>query len=155
MHRARVATGGPMAIEKAFAINASQREIYDAIERDIADAEEHAGQTHEVLRRDPPRSIDLRVTMSGMPCYLSYAIKPRPGGDCEVAATLQPYGRKYAIFRFLTLGMHDGGFAVALVHSLANLKDAVENRSELQAADDLEGEDFPDEEERLVTAPDE
>lgn len=132
-----------MAIEKAFAIDAAPAEIFAALDRELSAASEYAGDTHEVLRRDPPRSIDLRVTISGMPCHLSYRISERAEGGCEVVATVQPYGWKYGLFRVMTFGMHDGGFAVTLVHSLANLKAAVE------------GGAFPDEESARAAPADE
>jgi len=114
-----------MSIEKAFAIHAAPAAIFEAIERDLQGAAEHAGDTFEVLRRDPPRSIDLRVTMGGVPCWLTYTLEPKDG-DTEVAATLVPFGLKYAFFRLITFGLHDHGFAIALVQGLTNLKQAVE-----------------------------
>jgi hypothetical protein len=113
-----------MTVEKAFAIRAIPDVIYAALERDLADAASDGG-AFQVLHRDPPRSLQLRVTMSGVPCYLTYTLRPRDG-DTEVSATLIPFGLKYTIFRIITLGLHDGGFSVALVHGLSNLKAAVE-----------------------------
>lgn len=133
-----------MAIEKAFAINAPPDEIFAALERDLDSAAEHAGDTHEVLRRDPPRSIDLRVTIGGVPCHLRYRLDPRPPVT-EVVATLQPYGWKYTAFRIVTLGLRDQGFEVVLVEGLANLKAAVEDADA----------GFPDEELLLATPSDE
>jgi hypothetical protein len=110
-----------MPIEKVFAINASPRVIFDAIERDLADASEHAGATHEVLARDPERSIDLRVTIGGMPCKLRYDLAERDG-HTEITGTLQPFGWRYAAFRTITFGLRDSNFALMLVQALANLK---------------------------------
>jgi hypothetical protein len=112
-------------IEKAFAINAPPKAIYEAIERDLASAAEYAGTTHEVLRRDPARSIEMRVTVGIVPCLLTYVLTPRDG-DTEVAGTLSPYGWRYAIFQAVTLGMRRSFFEIALVDALANLKAAVE-----------------------------
>ena len=119
-----------MPIEKAFAINAPPREIFAAIERDLAAAGEHAGDTFEVLRREPDTSIDLRVTIGGVPCWLTYRLVPRET-DTEVVALLTPFGFKYTFFRIVTLGLRDQGFEMALVQGLANLKAAVEDDDDL------------------------
>ena len=128
-----------MPIEKAFAIRAEPHEIYAAIERDIASAREHEGSTYEVLHRDPGRGLRMRVTIGGIPCRLEYTIIPRDG-DCEVVATLDPYGWRYGAFRIMTLGLSNGGFDATLVQSLANLKAAVE------------GAAFPDEDDPVPVA---
>jgi len=114
-----------MPIEKAFAIRAEPREIYAAIERDLADAREHEGDVFEVLRRDPPRSMDLRVTISGIPCWLTYRLEPKPG-HTEVIGVLTPFGVKYTFFKIMTFGLREQGFHLALAQGLANLKAAVE-----------------------------
>lgn len=133
-----------MPIEKAFAINASPHVIYAALERELGDASEHAGSTHEVLRRDPGRTLALRVTIGGVPCWLTYQLQPRED-HTEVIAQLQPFGWRYTFFRIITLGMRDGGFEIALVEGLANLKAEVEEGTS----------EFPDEEGVLISAPDE
>jgi hypothetical protein len=114
-----------MPIEKVFAIQATPREIFAAIEGDLASAAAHEGDTHELLARDEDRSIDLRVTIGGIPCRLRYVIEQKDG-QSEVTGTLTPYGWRYAAFRTMTFGLRDHNFAVALVESLANLKAAVE-----------------------------
>jgi len=113
-------------IEKAFAINAPPAPIFAAIERDLAAAGEHEGDTFEVLRRDPPRSLDLRVTVGGVPCWLSYRLVPR-ASDTEVSGVITPYGWKYTFFKIITFGMRDQGFELALFEGLANLKAEVES----------------------------
>jgi hypothetical protein len=113
-----------MPIEKAFAINDTPEVIFGAIERDLATAREHEGDTFEVLQRDPPRSIALRVTIAGVPCHLTYRLESREH-DTQVVGTLTPYGWRYVFFKFLTLG-RDQGFEVALFEGLANLKADVE-----------------------------
>jgi hypothetical protein len=113
-------------IEKAFAIRATPREIYAAIERDLASAAEYEGTTHEVLRREPERSLEMRVTIGIVPCLLTYRITPRTD-DTEVAATLVPHGWRYVAFQIATLGMRRSFFEFALVDALANLKSAVED----------------------------
>ena len=115
-----------MPIEKTFAISAAPREIYAAIQRDLAHAAEHEGTTYQVLRRDRDRSIDLRVTIGIVPCRLRYEIQ-LAAGHTEVTASLTPYGWKYAAFQFVTLGMRRSIFEFALVEALANLKAAVED----------------------------
>jgi len=117
-----------LPIEKAFAINASPREIYAALESDLQGAAEHAGDTFEVLRREPDRALELRVTIGGVPCWLNYSLEPKDGYT-EVSAVLTPYGLKYGLFRILTLGLRDQGFALTLVQGLANLKEAVEGEA--------------------------
>ena len=129
-----------MPIEKAFAINASPYEIYAAIERDLADASVHAGRTFEVLRRDPGRSIDLRVTIAGVPCWLTYRLDPR-AGHTEVVALLTPFGLKHTLFRIITFGLREQGFALALVQGLANLKAAVEGDASLSPEEGSSDED--------------
>ena len=115
-----------MPIEKAFAIRAEPQVIYDAIERDLNMADEHEGDTFAVVRRDPPRSLELRVTIGGVPCWLTYILEPK-ADHTEVAARLTPFGWKYTFFRIMTFGMRDQGYEIALVEALANLKAEVED----------------------------
>ena len=117
-----------MPIEKVFAINARPHDIFAALERDLDAAIEHQGTTHEVLAKEPDRSLELRVTIGGIPCLLRYTLEPS-GGATEVTATLNPYGWRYGLFRTITFGLRDSNFAVTLVQSLANLKAAVEAES--------------------------
>lgn len=133
-----------MAIEKAFAINAAPPAIYDALEREILGAAEHEGSTFEVLERVPPRSMRLRVTIAGIPCWLTYRLQ-NMNDHTEVSATVEPYGMRYALFRIMTLGMRDQNFVVPVVEGLANLKAEVEGGST----------SFPDEEGRIVAPADE
>jgi hypothetical protein len=120
-----VKRGGGMPIEKAFAIKASSDRIFAAIERELSEARQHQEGTFEVLERDPPRLLRLRVAFGALPCHLTYRLSPRDG-DTEVSATLEPFGLRYAAFQVITLGMNRHGFEVALVEGLANLKAAVE-----------------------------
>ena len=117
-----------MALEKAFAISATPREIYAALERDLQSAGEYEGTTHQVLSRVPDRLLELQVTIGVVPCRLTYRITPRAGGDTEVSALLEPYGWRYAMFQIVTLGMRRTFFEFALVDALSNLKAAVESR---------------------------
>lgn len=118
-----------MPIEKAFAIKAPPREIYAALERDLESARDHAGDTFEIIARNQYRSMELRVTIGGVPCWLTYTIEPREN-DTEVVASLIPFGWKYAFFRIITLGMRNQNYEIALVEGLANLKAAVEDGDE-------------------------
>ena len=122
-----------MSIEKAFAINAPPTEVFAAIERDLRDAGEHEGETFEVLRREPPNSIDLRVTIGGVSCWLTYRLADR-GGHTEVTGVLTPFGLRYMFFKFVTLGLRDQGFEIALVEGLANLKAEVEGNVDDEVA---------------------
>lgn len=115
-----------MPIEKAFAIRAEAQVIYDAIERDLKAADAHEGDTFAILRRDPPRSLELRVTIGDVPCWLTYILEPKTD-HTEVAARLTPFGWKYTLFRIMTFGMRDQGYEIALVEALANLKAEVED----------------------------
>lgn len=115
-----------MPIEKAFAIRADAQVIYDAIERDLHAADAHEGDTFAILRRDPPRSLELRVTIGDVPCWLTYILEPK-ADHTEVAARLTPFGWKYTLFRIMTFGMRDQGYEIALVEALANLKAEVED----------------------------
>jgi hypothetical protein len=115
-----------LAIEKAFAIKASAEKIYAALQQELEEAAAHGDESFELLKRDPPRSIELRVTIGGVPCWLTYRLKPEQGYT-EVAATLVPFGWRYVLFRIVTLGMRQQGYEMALVQGLANLKEAVED----------------------------
>jgi hypothetical protein len=114
-------------IEKAFAMHATPEAIFEALDRDLRDASAHAGRTFEVLRRDPPRTIDLRVTIGGMSCWLTYELERKPE-HTEVTARLTPFGWRYLAFKIVTLGLRNDGFEIPLVEGLANLKAEVEGR---------------------------
>ena len=114
-----------MAIEKAFAIRAEPSDIYAALQRELAEAAQQNDDTFEVLRRERDRLIELRVTIAGIPCWLTYRIEPR-AQHCEVSATLVPFGWKYAALKIVTLGRADHNFAISLFEGLANLKAEVE-----------------------------
>ena len=126
-----------MSIEKAFAIHAPASQVYAAIERDLGEATQHEGSAFQVLRRDPPRGIHLRVTIGGVSCWLTYRLDERDG-TTDVTGVLTPFGWRYAFFKIITLGMRDQGFEIALFEGLANLKAEVEGveSEELVAEDD-------------------
>ena len=123
-----------MPIEKAFAIRAEPQAIFAAIERDLASAREHEGETFEIVRRDPPRSMELRVTIGGIPCWLVYELRAE-ADFTEVTARLVPFGWRYTMFRIMTFGMRDQGYEIALVEALANLKAEVEDDFSDEGAD--------------------
>ncbi len=118
-------TEAALAIEKAFAINATPERIYAALERELAEASTEADGAFEVLRREPGRSLELRVTIGDVPCWLTYQIAAKDGYT-EVSGRLTPFGLRYLLFRTITLGLRDQGFALALVQGLVNLKEALE-----------------------------
>jgi hypothetical protein len=124
-----------MTIEMAFEMRASPREIYAALERDLASASEYEGSTHEVMLREPYERLKLRVTIGIVPCVLEYRISPR-GENTEVSATVTPYGWRYAMFQIVTLGMRRSFFEVALFETLTNLKAAVEDETDASSVRD-------------------
>ena len=130
-----------MPIEKAFAIRAEPHEIYVALERDIDAAvrADNGGHQFEVLRKDPDHELELRVTISGFPCWLTYRLDPKPD-HTEVVALLTPFGYRYFFFRLITFGLRDEGLSLALVQGLVNLKAAVEGPEQ-----DAERQAFSDE----------
>jgi hypothetical protein len=114
-----------MAIETTFAIHAAPREIFAALQRDVASASEHGDGTFQVIATEPDRKLQLRVTIGAVPCYLTYVIEQK--SDCsEVTATLVPFGWRYSLFKIGTLGMRDQNFTITLVEGLANLKAELE-----------------------------
>lgn len=115
-----------MSIEKAFAIHATAERIYAALDEELSEAAAESDGEFEILKRDPGRSFDLRVKIGGVPCWLTYRIEPE-GEYTEVSGQLIPFGLRYALFRMVTLGMRDYGFAMALVQGLSNLKEALES----------------------------
>jgi hypothetical protein len=123
-----------MPIEKAFAIRATPDDIYAALDRDLRSAEAEGDGDFEILGRDPGRSLELRVTMGGIPCWLRYDLTPQ-GDATEVTATLTPFGLRYTVYKIVTLGMRDHAFALALVQGLANLKAELEDDDQEAAAD--------------------
>lgn len=131
-----------MPMEKAFRIDATPQRIWDALTADINDAAREGSSTFEVLRRDPPHELDLRVTIGSVPCWLTYRLTPQDGFT-EVAGLLQPFGWRYMFFRIITLGMRDQAFEITLFEGLANLKAAVEEQ------------EFPDESVRSISPSDE
>jgi len=124
-----------MSIEKAFAIHAAPAAIFAAIERDLASAVEAGSESFSVLRRDPDRSLDLQVTIGGVPCWLRYDLIPS-ADHTEVVARLTPFGLKYTLFRIMTFGFRDQGLALVLVQGLSNLKAELERP---HAAEDDDG----------------
>jgi hypothetical protein len=114
-----------LAIEKAFAIHAPANDIYAALLRDVSSASAHEGEVFDVLERERDRLLQLRVTIGGVPCYLTYTIEEKPEFT-EVTATLVPFGWRYVLFQFATLGQRRHALEMVLVQGLANLKAEVE-----------------------------
>ena len=126
-----------MSIEKAFAIHASPDAIFRALTDELESAAADSDGAFEVLRSNAPESIDLLVTIGGVPCWLTYRLEATPD-HTEVPAVLTPFGFKYTLFRIMTFGLRDQGYEVALVQGLANLKAAVETEA---GGDHASGED--------------
>ena len=128
-----------MAIEKAFAIQGSANDVYAALQRDIASASAHEGDTFEVLRRERDQRIELHVKMGGVPCYLTYSIEEKPE-HTEVTATCEPHGWQWVMFQIATLGLRRSALEMALVQGLANLKAEVEGEA-IEQLDEVPLED--------------
>jgi hypothetical protein len=112
-------------IEKVFAINAPPSDIYAALQRDLASASQHEGDVYDVLRRERDREIELRVTLAGVPCILTYTLDQKPEYT-EVTASLEPQGWRWVMFNVATFGLRKSNFEMILVQGLANLKAEVE-----------------------------
>jgi hypothetical protein len=112
-----------MAIEKAFAIRAEPAAIWDALTGELAAAGE---ESYQVERAVTNEQLSLWVDLQGgIRALLTYRLIPREE-HTEVAATMEPEGLRYAIFRMITLGRADTNYEMLLVQGLANLKQAVE-----------------------------
>jgi len=122
-----------MAIEKAFAINASPSEIWDTLVRDFSMAEEGV---YEVEKSIINELLALRVKFQdGIEAQIEYRLVPRDN-HTEVVATMYPEGLRYAIFKMMTLGRADINYELSLAVGLSNLKSAVEDSDEELADDD-------------------
>ncbi len=116
-----------MALEKAFAIKAEPREIWDALTGELQVADESA---YEVERAVPGEFLSLWVDLQGgVRANITYTLIPRDG-HTEVVATMAPEGLRYALFHILTFGKGDTNYEMILVEGLANLKRAVEGGDE-------------------------
>jgi hypothetical protein len=111
-----------MAIEKAFAINATPAAIWDALWSDLGAGEQCR---YSVEQSNWPNRFTLRLDLAGLPCLLSYRIVQRPQ-DCEVAATIEPLSRRYNLYQLLTFGHLRRNYEMLLVQGLVNLKQALE-----------------------------
>ena len=111
-----------MTIEKAFAIEAAQTAIWDALWRDLGGGEEGR---FAVTNSHWPNVFTLSLDLAGLPVSLSYEITPRDG-FCEVAARLEPSGLRYALYQMLTFGHFRRNFEVMLAQGLLNLKASLE-----------------------------
>lgn len=112
-----------MAIEKAFAINATPAAIWQALTGDL---ELGDSAVYEIERAIANESLSLWVQLQGgIRARMTYKIIPQ-SEHTEVVATMEPEGVRYAFFRIITLGRADVNYQIALVEGLANLKRAVE-----------------------------
>jgi hypothetical protein len=111
-----------MAIEKVFAIEAAQADIWDALWSELSQGAE---ASFTVERSNWPHNLVLLLDISNMPCRLSYSIEPKDG-HCEVSAKLDPLGRFYGLFQIVTFGHLRRNYEMLLVLGLSNLKKALE-----------------------------
>ena len=112
-----------MALEKAFAINASPSNIWDTLVSEFATADE---STYEVEQSIINEFIALNVKFQdGIRAPITYRLMPRDD-HTEVVATMHPVGLRYTIFKIITLGRADVNYEMGLAVGLSNLKRAVE-----------------------------
>ena len=111
-----------MIIEKAFAIEADQTAVWDALWHDLGEGEEGR---YSVVSSNWPNAFTLSLELAGLPVLLSYEIAPR-NGFCEVAARLEPSGLRYALYQLLTFGHFRRNYEMVLAQGLLNLKMALE-----------------------------
>ena len=109
-------------IEKAFAVKATPAAVWDALWADLG---EGAEGSYELVRSHWPSGFSLRLSLAGMPCELSYAIRGRET-DTEVSASIQPRSWRYRLYQVLTIGHYKRNMEMILVISLSNLKKALE-----------------------------
>jgi hypothetical protein len=109
-------------IEKVFAIDAEPSVIWEALWSDLSGGEEGA---FEVIEAHRPADLVIDVGLGGVPSRLAYHIEAKDG-HCEVTATLEPRGLRYAVSRILTFNHFNRNFEMLLVQGLSNLKAAVE-----------------------------
>jgi hypothetical protein len=116
-----------MPIEKAFAIKAEPKAIWDALTAELAQAEPGA---FDVERAVTNESLTVWVTLqAGVRAPITYRLIRRED-HTEVVATMEPQGLRSAIFNILTLGRSKVNYELALAQGLANLKEAVEGSAE-------------------------
>ena len=113
-----------LAIEKAFAIEASPEAIWDALWADLAQGDE---SRYRVEGSTWPSKLQIEVNMSGVRCELTYKITPmEQEGHTEVAAILAPLSKRYGFYYLFTFGHIQRNYEMLLVSGLANLKAHVE-----------------------------
>jgi hypothetical protein len=123
-----------VAIEKAFAIEATPEAIWDALWADLGEGDE---SLYTVEESTWPHSFTIRLDFAGMPSLLTYRIEPKDT-YCEVSAALTPLARRYGIFWALTFGHIKHNYEVLLAQGLANLKAALEGDGEVGWDEDVE-----------------
>lgn len=113
-----------MSIEKAFAVQASPEKIWDALWSDLNQGDE---SQYSLESSSWPHTLQLKVDMSGMPCLLTYTLRPmREEGFTEVAASLEPLSKRYSLYYLVTFGHIKRNYEMILVEGLVNLKAHVE-----------------------------
>ena len=112
-----------MALEKAFAINASPSEIWSALTGELEIADD---SSYTIERAVTNELLSLWVDLlGGVRAVITYRLIPHDD-NTEVVATMEPQGFRYAIFRILTMDRADINYEMVLVEGLANLKAAAE-----------------------------
>jgi len=112
-----------MALEKAFAINATPEKVWDALTGELEIADE---ADYTIERAVPNELLSLWVNlMGGVRAVITYRLIPRDE-HTEVVATMEPQGFRYAMFRIITMGRADINYEMVMVEGLANLKAAAE-----------------------------
>jgi hypothetical protein len=111
-----------VAIEKAFAIEASAADIWDALWGELRFGQ---NESFSVEQSHRPRLLVLRLRLAGLPVELTYSIEPKDG-HCEVAARLEPLSARYALYQAITFGHLRRNYEILLVQGLANLKGSLE-----------------------------
>jgi len=114
-----------MAIEKAFAVEASPEVIWDALWADLQQGDEGAYTLDSSSR---PSKLDVGVKLGHIRCLLQYRIE-RKDGFSEVAATIVPISKRFGFYQVLTFGHVGRNYEMLLVTGLANLKAAVEGKA--------------------------
>ena len=121
-----------MGIEKAFAIQAEPAIIWRELTRELAQA---PPGSHTIERSVEPQELVVRVELqSGIEALITYQLIPRED-HVEVVARMEPRGFRYAIFKAITLGRYDTGYALALAQGLSNLKEAAEAAARREPSD--------------------
>jgi len=112
----------PIAIERAFAIEAPPGDIWDALWAELGQGDP---ANFNVERSNRPELLSLKVNLAGLPVRITYRITQHDSFS-EVAAMLEPLSARYSFLQILTLGKLRTHYQLMLAQGLANLKGALE-----------------------------